>query len=237
VTAPPGRRLEELARPATTPYDCTSTRASGTFQRARPGEPEHDPESLPRRDPPRLPCRRPTGAAASRGRTGHPGPAGLPGPDRLQELLLVFDPLATIGGTAGVKAAYLREGFEEIRPLAALLGEDFEVLRDLRLVKYSQVISPGPLPGAFRRGDADGNGSVNITDPIRILRWLFIGETPPSCFDAADTDDSGSIDITDAVRILVYLFTAPELAPSPPGPSSCGFDETPDDLPECEGGC
>ncbi len=89
----------------------------------------------------------------------------------------------------------------------------------------------------FVRGDADADGGINITDPVYVLGFLFLGGLTPPCLDAADADDSGSsaIDITDPVYLLNFLFLG---GPAPPPPSSgsefdprnCGLDPTADEL-------
>jgi hypothetical protein len=77
----------------------------------------------------------------------------------------------------------------------------------------------------FLRGDSTGDGQLNITDPIRTLRYLFIGDTMP-CFDGADADDSGTLEISDSILPLRWLFMdgAPLAQPFP----AAGFDPTPD---------
>lgn len=88
----------------------------------------------------------------------------------------------------------------------------------------------GRVP-AFRRGDANGDGRYDISDPVATLVWLFRGATDPTCFDAADTNDDGTIDLSDSVWSLNYLFLG---ATPPPSPFPlCGVDPTPDEL-ECE---
>ena len=86
------------------------------------------------------------------------------------------------------------------------------------------VISRDP----FWRGDADGNGSFNITDPIYVLNYLFMGGPPPTCFDSADVDDTGTLDRTDAVYSLNHLFLGGPL-PLSPYPD-CALDPTLDPL-------
>jgi hypothetical protein len=81
----------------------------------------------------------------------------------------------------------------------------------------------------FRRGDCDGNGVVNITDPIFELNHLFRGGPRWLCDDACDSNDDGKTDISDPIVALAYLFqggTAPPL----PGPNECGVDLTGDFL-------
>ena len=61
----------------------------------------------------------------------------------------------------------------------------------------------------FLRGDIDGSESVNITDAILLLRWLYLPGSPPiSCLDAADLDDNGTIQLIDAISLLHWLFVA-----------------------------
>jgi len=87
------------------------------------------------------------------------------------------------------------------------------------------TISAPPPTEVFRRGDSDGTGSMDLTDAVRILGFLFLGQGTLDCLEAADSDDNGAIELTDAVRILNYLFqgAAPPPAPGPP-PAPCGPD-------------
>jgi hypothetical protein len=80
----------------------------------------------------------------------------------------------------------------------------------------------------FHRGDPDGSGRADITDAIRLLGYLFLGEEAPACLEAADVDNSGAVEITDPLALLGYLFNggpAPA-APGPP-PGACGDDPDP----------
>jgi hypothetical protein len=82
--------------------------------------------------------------------------------------------------------------------------------------------------GWFRRGDADDNAELEITDAVRILGFLFLGGVAPTCLEAADADNNGGIEVTDAIRILGYLFVGGP-APEPPGPPGPGVECGPDD--------
>ncbi len=55
-------------------------------------------------------------------------------------------------------------------------------------------------------GDANSDGTMDISDPIFILAYLFVSGTPPSPLSAADVNGSGEVDIADAVYILSHLF-------------------------------
>jgi hypothetical protein len=97
-------------------------------------------------------------------------------------------------------------------------------------------LTGGPPPQVtFRRGDVDSNGLVELTDPILVLNYLFLGGRDPDCKEAADTDDNAIIDITDAVNSLTYQFLGGTDLPSP-GPRVCGADPTVDGL-GCVTGC
>jgi len=103
------------------------------------------------------------------------------------------------------------------------------------------VTSPGFLPfqqevevtsgGEERliRGDANQDGSIDISDARFILGVLFLGQGNVRCPDAADANDDGSVDISDPLEILGYLFLG---APLPPGttPGQPQVDATPDGL-------
>jgi hypothetical protein len=93
---------------------------------------------------------------------------------------------------------------------------------------------PEPPPGRdFRRGEASGDGVVNITDALFTLNHLFLGGPAPACPAAADANGDLNVNITDPVALLLYLFRG---GPAPPVPfPDCGPDPNPGILP-CEGG-
>ncbi|MBN1444447.1 MAG: trypsin-like peptidase domain-containing protein [Planctomycetes bacterium] len=84
---------------------------------------------------------------------------------------------------------------------------------------------------AFIRGDVAQDSSVNLSDAVSILNYLFLAGAVPPCLDSADTDDNGSVNLTDAVYLLGHLFLAGAAPPPPHG--SCGQDPSPDDL-DCQ---
>jgi hypothetical protein len=79
---------------------------------------------------------------------------------------------------------------------------------------------------SFRRGDANADGVVNVSDAQAILNYLFSGGSEPPCLDAADANDNAVINISDAQFILNFLFgtcsTPPCPPPPAPGPFTCG---------------
>jgi hypothetical protein len=77
-----------------------------------------------------------------------------------------------------------------------------------------------PAPAPFLRGDVNSDGGVDISDPVAVLDYLFLGTNTPGCLAAADLDASGSVDLSDAVYGLSFLFLG---GPAPPAPyPDCG---------------
>ena len=101
--------------------------------------------------------------------------------------------------------------------------------------------SPATVPGGiatgitFKRGDANGDSSVSISDPIYLLLHLF-STGPIQCQDSGDADDNGSLNLADAMYLLSYVLSS---GPSPLEPfSACGNDATDDALTCAQfGGC
>lgn len=94
------------------------------------------------------------------------------------------------------------------------------------------ITAGGGAPAAFRRGDANVSGAVDLADAIFILNRLFGDAADPLCPDAADPNDDGDVNVSDAVFVLGWLFST-GATPPPPGPDACGADPTADDLGRC----
>ena len=100
--------------------------------------------------------------------------------------------------------------------------------------RQSNVFVLEPLPESpFIRGDANRDGLVELSDPVRTLGYLFLGEDDLEtfCADAADTDDDGILVLTDPILVLNHLFLGGP-APLPPFPEA-GLDPTSDGLRRC----
>ncbi len=92
---------------------------------------------------------------------------------------------------------------------------------DIRLVEAA--------PGEFRRGDANADGAVDVSDAIATLEKLFFGNGEIPCESAADSNDDDAVDISDAIVTLTYKFLGGE-PPASPGPEKCGVDPTEENL-------
>ena len=103
------------------------------------------------------------------------------------------------------------------------------ILRRLPLWALRYLESPNRSDVPFKRGDANGDGEFDISDPVFGLAWLFTGGPEPPCIDAADANDDEQADISDAVHSLTFLFLG---GPPPSFPFQtcfgvCGLDFTP----------
>ena len=61
-----------------------------------------------------------------------------------------------------------------------------------------------------RCGDADGNGSINISDAVFLIAYIFAGgSTPGDCnvpLGLGDANGNGAVNISDAVYLIAYIF-------------------------------
>src|SRR5262249_53589205 len=92
--------------------------------------------------------------------------------------------------------------------------------------KSFTVVVDGSAGPPFVRGDVNADGEVDLSDAVRVLRHLFLGQ-PPSleCEKSADADGGGKVDLADIVHLLSYLFLSgpPPRAPHP----ACGAEREP----------
>ncbi len=92
---------------------------------------------------------------------------------------------------------------------------------------FGMTIEVSAFSSPFVRGDGNGDGVIDISDPIQTLEYLF-GSGQSDCLAAIDFDDGGELDISDAIAQLDFIFSSgsPPQAPFP----DCGVDPTPDSL-------
>jgi hypothetical protein len=90
--------------------------------------------------------------------------------------------------------------------------------------RYLSVL-PRAIPGKvgvagdvsffFKRGDANGDKLVDISDVVSVIDHLYLGGRLTGNPDAADADDNGHLEITDAVVIINDLFLGTPAIASP----------------------
>jgi len=90
------------------------------------------------------------------------------------------------------------------------------------------VIDEEALILIMRRGDANSDGVVNVSDPVFLNSFLFGGGHPPPCMNQADANNDGQVDVSDSVYLLTWLYQGGS-APPAPGPynSVCTLDDEP----------
>jgi hypothetical protein len=69
------------------------------------------------------------------------------------------------------------------------------------------------IEGASTRGDANGDGQINLADAVYLVNYLFIGGPPPDPLWMGDANCSCGVDLADAVYVVNWLF----IGGPPPG--------------------
>ncbi len=148
------------------------------------------------------------------------------------DAVLVYRDSCLITQLPGTATSFVDAGQVVSSGSPSLLGQHtWEVRGKLRQSRSTRTIcrlSVGPRAPAFMRGDANADGSQDLSDVIAILNYLFLGSRAPECLKSADLDDSSEVDITDGIFLLNHLFTGGR-APIAPYPG-CGADRTEDAL-------
>jgi len=139
-------------------------------------------------------------------------------------------PLETNIGAPGPSGVGAREG--DVVDALILDGATLQLasaLPTLAAGAVTRVDATGGTAGLiYARGDCTGDLSLNITDGINVLNYLFLGAATPDCLEACDGDGNGNLNITDGVFILNYLFLG---GPEPPAPGpECNVDPEPSQL-------
>jgi hypothetical protein len=98
-----------------------------------------------------------------------------------------------------------------------------EIDDDNNTASIEVVVTASTSRTAFRRGDANDDGQLGISDSLWLFGALFLGGDLPACREAGDANNDGSLDITDGIFVLSYLFLGGQ-APPAPGGAACGTD-------------
>lgn len=69
----------------------------------------------------------------------------------------------------------------------------------------SQGYLSEPVP-SYLCGDANGDGTVNITDAVYLINYIFGGGPAPEPLVAGDVNCDETVNITDAVYLITYIF-------------------------------
>jgi hypothetical protein len=137
------------------------------------------------------------------------------------------------GGVFGEGVAVLTGNGTRCMEVAALGAGEEPVLvvagtRTCSRTSFLVTLPRDPTaPPRFIRGDANGDGPIDLSDAISTLLFLFAGGAV-ACADAADANDDGALDISDPIDVLFYLFAGGG-QPAAPFPDP-GIDPTADGL-------
>ena len=64
-------------------------------------------------------------------------------------------------------------------------------------------------------GDADGSGSIDISDAVYLILYIFAGAPAPNPLLDGDANCDQAVDVSDAVYLIAYIFTG--------GPAPCAL--------------
>ena len=160
-----------------------------------------------------------TGNSLDNTLSGNPGDNRIDGGGGIDSVLF--------SGRSAEYAVTTRAGVVEVRDTVRGRDGTDRLSAVERLVFTDRVVDP-TAAGRFLRGDGNDDGTIDLTDAITILNYLFLGGVVPGCLDAADADDDDEIQLTDGIYTLSFLFSGGAPPPAPwPG---CGEDPTAEGL-------
>jgi len=76
---------------------------------------------------------------------------------------------------------------------------------------------------AYTCGDVNDDESVNVSDAVSIINFVFVGGNPPDPMESGDCNCDGSVNVSDAVYIINFVFNG--------GNNPC--DTNGDEIPDC----
>ncbi len=65
----------------------------------------------------------------------------------------------------------------------------------------------------FMRGDANGDGIINVPDVVYLVNYLYRGGDPPDPEEAGDANCDDIVNVADVVYLVNYLYRGGD----PPG--------------------
>ena len=103
--------------------------------------------------------------------------------------------------------------FDKISQASPRIGRRMPIgappLPDEAIETIRRWIDAGAAPTKpLSRGDFDRNETINISDAVLLLNFLFVGGAAPVCEPLVDTNTDGSVNLSDAVFLLSFLFVS-----------------------------
>jgi outer membrane protein assembly factor BamB len=59
---------------------------------------------------------------------------------------------------------------------------------------------------SYQRGDANGDGVINVADVVYLVNFLYRSGDPPAPMDAGDANGDGIVNVADVVYLVNYLY-------------------------------
>jgi FG-GAP repeat/Dockerin type I domain len=100
---------------------------------------------------------------------------------------------------------------------AVIVGNSWEDLA------YVYVLGTEEVCLSYICGDANTDLTVNVSDAVWIINYVFVGGDPPDPLDSGDANCDGTSNVSDAVWIINYVFVG--------GNEPCDSDG--DSIPDC----
>jgi hypothetical protein len=80
-------------------------------------------------------------------------------------------------------------------------------------IYYLVEMHNGVISSFFICGDTNGDGTVNISDGVFLINFIFAGGPPPQPLAAGDINCDGEANVSDTVYLIQYIFVG--------GPAPC----------------
>jgi hypothetical protein len=91
--------------------------------------------------------------------------------------------------------------------LSTTLGQTAIGLGSSTSYKINQGFQQSFTVTAYKCGDANGDGSVDISDVVFLIAYIFSGGSAPSPLLAGDANCDNAVDISDAVFLFEKIFS------------------------------
>lgn len=117
------------------------------------------------------------------------------------------------------------EGNWDITVTAIQPGTTFLLLR-LLLNGEEYYAAPGipiTVNPAYTIGDANADGTINVSDAVYIINYVFVNGDEPQPWASGDANCDGSVNVSDAVMVINFVFVN--------GPTPGDLDD--DGVPDC----
>ena len=101
------------------------------------------------------------------------------------------------GGTRGMSTSYV---------LSGTVGQTAVGSGTSTSYKINQGFWQNFTASSCNCGDANGDGSINISDAVFLIQYIFAHGTAPSPICLGDANGDGSVNISDAVYLIQYIF-------------------------------